>query len=585
MKFHLEFAFPVTLILLFAAFPLRAQQRFDDHPKPPHVLQKIEQAYQNGALTLDQKVLYKFYAVNSSQKLPFEFQPQDSLPIKCGTPAIRDFHNSREQLSTSTVREIEQVMAPSTHQATEMHLSPSGRFSISYEITGDDAVPLEDIDPRNGVPDYVDEVAAAADSSYNHQVQTLGYSNPIPAGQTYRIEIFDLPFYGQTYISNGTTIIQIENDFSEEEGFPPNTDPEGDVIGAIKVTIAHELKHAIQYAATGWNGETDLWAEMDATLMEEVVYDNVNDYYNYLDNTGSIFNQPTSSFYPGSYHHVSWALFFEEKFGPTFWPNVWEIIVNNPTIPMVEAMSEQLGGTTHFRRAYLESQLWHFASGDNSAPNFGFEEREFYPDPTINFFFMGDDSISVSPTNADSLQPFSANYIDVQPSAFSGFVTVELSDISIPETGMAIIGYFNDGSTETAVLYSGGTKNIYYQTTWRWSDLTKMGIIVANASEAESSGYNLFVRSEDPQITQLLQNFPNPFYPSTTIRFSLPEQSHVQLKIYDVAGRLVQTLQDATLPQGFYEVPFDGSELASGIYFYQLITDDQSFVKKMTLIK
>src|SRR5699024_1043671 len=114
--------------------------------------------------------------------------------------------------------------------------------------------------------------------------------------------------------------------------------------GAIKVTVAHELKHAIQYATTQWKGETDLWAEMDATLMEEVVYDPVNDYYNYLDDSESIFSNPQKSFYPGSYYHVSWALFFEERYGPEFWPSVWSQIEADPNITLIEALSKELGG-------------------------------------------------------------------------------------------------------------------------------------------------------------------------------------------------------------------------------------------------
>ncbi|HEX6983289.1 MAG TPA: T9SS type A sorting domain-containing protein [Balneolaceae bacterium] len=585
MKFHLQFAFLLAFALFFSTFPLKAQERFEgDSRQQLDVLHKIERAYQSNRLTLDQKVLFKFYALTNPQKLPFEFQPQDSLPIKCGTPIIREFHSYRQELSTSTVQKVETMTGRYKMQAVEIHRSPSGRFLIYYEISGEDAVPNAD-STGNGVPDYVDEVAEAADYSYQQEVLNLGYSNPIPAGDTYEIEIADLDlFYGQTYISNGTTVIQIENDFSEN--FPPNDHPEGDVIGAIKATIAHELKHAIQYAATQWSGETDLWSEMDATLMEEVVYDQVNDYYNYINNSASIFESPASSFYPGSYYHVSWALFFEERYGPDFWPRVWDIIVANPDIRMVNAMSEQLGSSAAFQRAYIESQLWHFASGpQNSPPNYGFEEREAYPDPTINYYLLGADSLIAPSISTDSLQPFSANYFNVQPSTFSGYVTVGLTDVSIPEAGLGIIGYFNDGTTETAVLYTEGGGAIEYQTTWAWSDLTRMGIVVANGSETESTGYRIFVRSEDPQIVQLMQNYPNPFYPETIIQFSLPEQSKVELKVYDITGRLVRTLRNTILPEGYYEVPFDGSQLASGVYFYRLITDEGSFVKKMTLIK
>ncbi|HET6528214.1 MAG TPA: T9SS type A sorting domain-containing protein, partial [Balneolaceae bacterium] len=280
------------------------------------------------------------------------------------------------------------------------------------------------------------------------------------------------------------------------------------------------------------------------------------------------------------------AIFFQEKYGPDFWPGVWDIIVANPNITMVDAMSERLGGATAFQRAYIESQLWHFASGpQNSAPDYGFDEREAYPDPTINYYFYGADSLSVSPASPDSLQPFSANYFDVQPSAFSGYVAVGLANITIPKVGLGIIGYFNDGTTESAILYAKGGRPVKYQTTWTWSELTKIGIVVTNGAVNEGAGYKVFARSEDPQIVQLLPNFPNPFYPETSIRFSLPKPSKVTLKVYDITGRLVQTLRNARFPAGYYKVPFNGSQLASGVYFYRLITNEGAFVKKMTLIK
>lgn len=88
----------------------------------------------------------------------------------------------------------------------------------------------------------------------------------------------------------------------------------------------------------------------------------------------------------------------------------------------------------------------------------------------------------------------------------------------------------------------------------------------------------------------LNQNFPNPFNPSTMIDYQLPNDGHVTLKVYDVLGREVRTLVDEAKTAGGYEVKFDGSNLASGIYFYRVnITDNngKNFVstKKMLLMK
>lgn len=88
----------------------------------------------------------------------------------------------------------------------------------------------------------------------------------------------------------------------------------------------------------------------------------------------------------------------------------------------------------------------------------------------------------------------------------------------------------------------------------------------------------------------LLQNaYPNPFNPSTTIRFSIPESGsgHVNasLKVYDVSGRLVSVLLNSRIEAGNYEVNFNASGMASGLYFYTLSAENFSETKKMILIK
>lgn len=94
---------------------------------------------------------------------------------------------------------------------------------------------------------------------------------------------------------------------------------------------------------------------------------------------------------------------------------------------------------------------------------------------------------------------------------------------------------------------------------------------------------------EDFKITkfdyQLYQNYPNPFNPVTTIRFEIPKQQNIKLSIYDILGREVRVLFDGMAPAGLMAIDFKADELASGIYIYQLVTDDFSVSKKMVLLK
>jgi predicted phosphodiesterase len=83
----------------------------------------------------------------------------------------------------------------------------------------------------------------------------------------------------------------------------------------------------------------------------------------------------------------------------------------------------------------------------------------------------------------------------------------------------------------------------------------------------------------------LSQNYPNPFNPHTIISYQLPVISNVTLKIYDILGSEVATLVNGEKDPGIYQVQFDGTNLASGIYIFRLKTDSYSSVKKMILLK
>lgn len=88
-----------------------------------------------------------------------------------------------------------------------------------------------------------------------------------------------------------------------------------------------------------------------------------------------------------------------------------------------------------------------------------------------------------------------------------------------------------------------------------------------------------------PSIYKLEQNYPNPFNPLTTIKYQLPKNSFITLTVYDVLGRMVAELVNKQQNAGFYEVKFDASALASGVYIYSIRTENFNAVKKLMLIK
>ena len=104
------------------------------------------------------------------------------------------------------------------------------------------------------------------------------------------------------------------------------------------------------------------------------------------------------------------------------------------------------------------------------------------------------------------------------------------------------------------------------------------------------------VMSDEAQESKSVRNslslYPNPFNPTTSIRFDLPKTQHVTLNVYNVMGQTVQRLADGVFEAGQHELMFDGNALASGVYFYKLqvypaASGAGSFVetKKMILLR
>jgi hypothetical protein len=85
--------------------------------------------------------------------------------------------------------------------------------------------------------------------------------------------------------------------------------------------------------------------------------------------------------------------------------------------------------------------------------------------------------------------------------------------------------------------------------------------------------------------TKLFANYPNPFNPSTVIKYQLSEASLVSLKVYDVMGREVTTLVNSFQNKGSYDVTFNANGLSSGIYFYKLNANGKQLINKMLLMK
>ncbi len=123
-----------------------------------------------------------------------------------------------------------------------------------------------------------------------------------------------------------------------------------------------------------------------------------------------------------------------------------------------------------------------------------------------------------------------------------------------------------------------GTNTVQMQLWWGWMYLDYLAV-------PSSIVTGVVDKKEIPIVFSLSQNFPNPFNPSTEIRFTIPKFTEVNLTVYNILGEVVESLINKDLTAGTYNIKFDGSKYSSGVYFYTLRTEDKMLTKKMILLK
>ncbi len=490
-----------------------------------------------------------------------------SDPIKCGVPALLLGESFRAKTDTRTA-------------ATQVYDSPGGKFRLTYETDGPDAVPLADLN-LNGVPDYVEKAAQFADSSYSYQVLELGLRDPVLPGLRYNIYFEDLPYYGYTQIQGATTYIVLHSTFA---GFPPNNDPEGDVMGALKVTIAHEFKHAIQYATNRWLGDAGNvnWVEMDATMMEEIVHPDVDDYYHYIGSSTGIFRNPGRST-PLAYDHATWMLHYAEAYGIGFWVDVWNEIATT-SARMVTAISRELGrrGEDAFAHTFARNHAWHFASGTRTTGGYGFLASDEYPTATATLRTLAADTTYAQAT----IPKLAARYYEYAvPAGMSGPLALEFfyegTAISI-----GLMGITPAGEVLETTASGDAAGYLMVSTPWSIGDVAFIRMVVGNAAETGTLAYSVRTAAiEIPEFPLLEPNFPNPFNPSTFIPYSIPAIGPVRITLWDVLGRRVATLVDGVQSAGTYTLRYDADNLASGVYFVRLETAGVVRTRAITLVR
>ncbi len=219
---------------------------------------------------------------------------------------------------------------------------------------------------------------------------------------------------------------------------------------------------------------------------------------------------------------------------------------------------------------------------------YGFESVEFMPDQNVTKIYKGNFStvtgLKVFDRNMTTLKSFAwydgYNGSDTDLYTWLNYGQIDTLFESTDSGSVAIMGF----SAET--LDPNATTEVYVGIATGVDEaemLVNMDSVTAKYEALVTSveGYS----DQIPREFALHQNYPNPFNPSTSIRFEIPENEFVSLKIYNIVGQEIATLISENLNAGIYETNFNASELSSGIYFYTLVSGSKVLTNKMILIK
>ena len=591
---------------------------------------QILEDYQKGELTLEESLIYQVARLKSDPILPDRYK--NSEPIKCGTPVLKALMENYHKLSPSGKEILSKMgvnfngLSPTFPRPSDLDLHyDSGIFRFHYTLTGEDAVDLTD-DDNDGIPDYINTVDSVFTEVYEMEIDTFSFVEP-PSDSWYPYYVdnggnglYDIyisklspGYYGwvmpESYAFHNsgdnekspditeqnalTSYMEIRNNYN---GFQ-NTEIEN-----IQVTAAHEFFHAIQFGYDGW--EKTWLLEATAVWMEDEVFDDVNDYYQYLQ---IWFNEPNVALDYSPYHNYNpnynpefdtggnsrhWygsCIFFRyisEHIGDyslirTIFEN--SILYNSYeadyTITTIDEILSKHG--SDFKETLQKMAVANrVLSSDPIVGEYSYEEAENYKAYGVELNIEASISIPDSPyayISDDNLMRYASHYLQINPVNIPIEVTFFPDDLS---SSFQVSGILEKKGGEVMVIPIGTSRIL------PGSDyIDEITIsVMADDTKGLTNSYSL-VLSKYPEGIVLYPCYPNPFWDTTTFSFYIPHQEQVSLILYDILGRRVDEIVNKEYIKGYNMVSFTHRYLPSGIYIAQIKTGNTIKNQKITLIK
>jgi len=491
----------------------------------------------------------------------------------------------------------------------------NGLFRFHYTTTGTNAISTSDTN-SNSIPDYIDQMSDVFTNVVVEILTNLGFVEPPGDGWypnnydnggsgLYDIYIRNIraDWYGyvqyEFYANNNTgnnehssgvnevnaitTYMVMRNNYN---GFQ-NT-----LIENIQVTAAHEYFHAVQIGYDSW--EESWIMEATAVQMEEILYDDINDCYQYM---WTWFNSPHISLNMNSSLHMYGSFIFFEYVNThvnmDVIRNFWEKSISldsyddEYSIQTLDYVFQDFG-TSFADMMNGMSIANRILSSNHGADPYWYEEADAYrvsPSTFKTVYFSNGANETITDT---SLQANAAQY------------TRLISDDPVLATLSNDVGSNSDLELHAIMTYGDSA-----WTVWSGSPInvdptgasTVYFVVVSQNPEVDNFDYTLTftdgqmsVDSIIPEKFSISNAYPNPFNPQMNIQIDLPVSEYIKVYVYDVRGRMVKTLVDGYVNAGEHIVTWNnqdnrGNPVASGTYFIRVKGENQENWQKVTLLK
>lgn len=559
----------------------------------------IDDDYNSGRITLTEKLTYKALMLTDPGSLPTRYTID--RPLKDGTLLMMDIVANWDSADRDFKDNFSFLLTRVNTQ--KFYDSPGGYFRIHYDTSGSHAVyqPNVDIDPEDGVPDFVNRTAEYFDLAWTYICDTLGYDTPPYDGSNGGGEnLYDVYMhrysgaYGVTFTEAPSSQRPGRNfDYTSYIYVDPTYDGFGynDRTLPMKVTSAHEFFHAVQFAysanAGGW------FMENCSTWMEDIMWDDINDNYAYMNFFMNNVHLPLQTANGGfEYGAFIWPMFLYENWGHEFIRSTWEYCINTSAMNALETVCENNG--TFLEAQYFEYSLWNYLTGFKDDGNH-YEEGAAYrlarTMRTHNSYPVENQSSSLDPT------ALACNYILFNSGSYEGNLRLTFDGNDNELWYVQIIkATANDTHTYDVMTLDIANSGEYVVENFEqyvWVAMVA-DIVVGSTGDYIYSAYVEVTDVEDtpdliPGAFALSGNYPNPFNARTVISLYSPSETSALLEIYDITGRKI-TAEYISLEPGENRITVDfgligENRLTSGTYFYRVSADGRSLSDRMLYLK